>query len=213
VDIVTFIEGLTVSVALLVAIGPQNAYLLRQGLRHRHVGAVATTCFVSDVALISLGVLGVGAIIAANDALKVWLGWGGAAFLLWFSFKSARAAMNPEAISQDIIDRSAGDAAGKGTYIAVMHALAFTFLNPWVYMDTMGIVGTYSVKYASETERWTFLFGACTASALWFYGLGYGAKKAAPLFGKPATWRILDSFIAVMMLFVAGLLVQHQLTS
>lgn len=210
-DIATFIEGLTVSVALLVAIGPQNAYLLRQGLRHRHVAAVATTCFISDVALISAGVLGVGAIIAASEGLKVWLGWGGAAFLLWFAYKAARSAMNPEAISQEAIDQSAGDAAGKGARTAVMHALAFTFLNPWVYMDTMGIVGTYSVKYATDAERWTFLVGACTASALWFYGLGYGAKKAAPLFAKPITWRILDSFIALMMLFVASLLVRHQL--
>lgn len=212
-DIATFIEGLTVSVALLVAIGPQNAYLLRQGLRHRHVAAVATTCFVSDVALISAGVLGVGAIIATSEALKFWLGWGGAAFLLWFAFRSARSALNPEAISQEAIDQSAGDAAGKGPRTAVVHALAFTFLNPWVYMDTMGIVGTYSVKYATDVERWTFLVGACTASALWFYGLGYGAKKAAPLFAKPVTWRVLDGFITVMMLFVAGLLIRHQLSS
>jgi len=212
VDIATFLEGLTVSVALLVAIGPQNAYLLRQGLRHRHIGAVATTCFLSDVMLITMGVLGAGAIIAANDTLKVWLGWGGAAFLLWFAFKSARAAMNPEAISPDQIEASAGDAAGKGARTAVMHALAFTYLNPWVYMDTMGIVGTYSVKYALDQQRFTFLIGACTASAIWFYGLGYGAKKAAPLFKKAITWRILDSFIAVMMLFVASLLVRHQLS-
>jgi len=212
-DIATFIEGFLISLGLLVAIGPQNAYVLRQGLRHKHVGAVATTCFISDLALITMGVLGVGALIAVNDALKFWLGWGGAVFLLWFAYKSARAAMNPEAINEDSIEASAGDAAGKGARTAILHALAFTFLNPWVYMDTMGIVGTYSVKYGTDAQRLTFLIGACTASAVWFYGLGYGAKKAAPLFKKQITWRILDSFIALVMLSVAGLLVAHQLAA
>jgi L-lysine exporter family protein LysE/ArgO len=80
-------------------------------------------------------------------------------------------------------------------------------------MDTMGIVGSYSVKYASDGDRWLFLAGAVTASFVWFYGLGYGAKKAAPLFKKQITWRVLDSFIALVMLTVAGLLVHHQLTS
>ena len=212
-DSMIFIEGFLISVGLLVAIGPQNAYLLRQGLRHRHVGAVATTCFISDVLLISAGVLGVGAIINANEALKFWLGWGGAAFLLWFAYKSARLAMNPEPISQHAIDASAGEAAGKGARTAVMHALAFTFLNPWVYMDTMGIIGTYSVKYTLGDQRLIFLVGASSASAVWFYGLGYGAKKAAPLFQKTMTWRILDTVIAMIMLSVAGLLVVHQLSA
>lgn len=207
-----FIEGFLISFGLVVAIGPQNAYVLRQGLKHRHVGAVTSVCFVSDVGLITAGVLGVGAIISANEALRFWLGWGGAVFLLWFAFKSATAAMNPEAISAEAIEKSAGDAAGKGTRTAVLHALAFTFLNPWVYMDTMGIVGTYSVKYAGGEERLLFLLGTWLASGLWFYGLGYGAKKAAPVFKKQNTWRILDSFIALVMLTVAALLVKHQLS-
>ena len=209
--LVIVIEGFLISFGLLVAIGPQNAYVLRQGLKHRHVGAVTTVCFLSDVSLITAGVLGVGAIISASEALKFWLGWGGALFLLWFAFKSAKAAMHPEIISADTIENSAGEAAGKGVRTAVMHALAFTFLNPWVYMDTMGIVGTYSVKYTTDIERLGFLVGACVASAMWFYGLGYGAKKAAPLFKKAITWRILDSLIALIMLSVAGLLAAHQL--
>lgn len=212
-DYSIFIEGFLISFGLLVAIGPQNAYVLRQGLRHRHVGAVTTVCFVSDVSLITAGVMGVGAIITASEALKFWLGWGGAVFLLWFAYKSAKAAMNPSVISDDAIDASAGDAAGKGTRTAVIHALAFTFLNPWVYMDTMGIVGTYSVKYSSFDQRLIFMAGAGLASAAWFYGLGYGAKKAAPLFKNPITWRVLDSIIAVIMLIVAALLVSHQLSS
>lgn len=207
------IEGFFISMGLLVAIGPQNAYVLRQGLRHRHVFAVTTACFLSDLFLISLGVLGVGALINANETLRFWLGWGGAAFLLWFAFRSARAAINPEPIDEDMIEASAGDAAGKGQRTAILHTLAFTFLNPWVYMDTMGIVGTYSVKYSGDTERLLFLVGAVLGSGLWFYGLGYGAKKAAPLFKKQITWRILDSIIALVMLTVAGLLINYQLAS
>jgi len=210
-DYAVLVEGFLISFGLLVAIGPQNAYVLRQGLKHRHVGAVTTVCFLSDVSLISAGVFGAGAIINASEALKFWLGWGGALFLLWFAFKSAKAAVYPQVFSADVIESSAGDAAGKGTRVAVMHALAFTFLNPWVYMDTMGIVGTYSVKFTGDTQRLVFLVGACAASALWFYGLGYGAKKAAPLFKRAITWRILDSLIAIIMLSVAGLLVAHQL--
>jgi len=207
------IEGFLISLGLIVAIGPQNAYVLRQGLRHKHVGAVTTICFLSDVALITLGVLGVGAIIAASEGLKFWLGWGGALFLLWFAFKSAKSALNPEILSEEAIEKSAGDAAGKGAGTAIMHTLAFTFLNPWVYMDTMGLVGTYSVKYPGETERMLFMAGAWLASGIWFYGLGYGAKKAAPLFKKTITWRVLDSIIALVMLSVAALLVQHQLST
>jgi len=207
------IEGFLISFGLLVAIGPQNAYVLRQGLKHRHVGAVTTVCFVSDMALLTVGILGVGAIITASDALKFWLGWGGVVFLLWFALKSAKAALNPEGISAEAIESSAGEAAGKGVRTAVLHALAFTFLNPWVYMDTMGLVGAYSVKYTGDSERTLFMVGAWLASGLWFYGLGYGAKKAAPLFRKKTTWRILDSIIALVMFSVAGLLVQHLLSS
>jgi len=207
------IEGFLISVGLLVAVGPQNAYVLRQGLRHRHVFAVTTTCALSDVILLSAGILGVGAIITANEGLRFWLGWGGAAFLLWFAFRSAKTAINPEPLEDDMIEASAEGAAGKGVKVAVLHALAFTYLNPWVYMDTMGIVGSYSVKYTSDGDRWLFLVGAVTASFVWFYGLGYGAKKAAPLFKKQITWRVLDSFITLVLLTVAGLLVHHQLTS
>jgi L-lysine exporter family protein LysE/ArgO len=212
-DTAILIEGFIISIGLLVVVGPQNFYVLRQGLRHRHVFAVTTTCFLSDLLLISLGVLGVGAIIAANESLKFWLGWGGAAFLIWFALRSAKTAINPEPVSDDMIESSAGDAAGKGVGMAILHTLAFTYLNPWVYMDTMGIVGTYSVKYSTDAERIVFLVGAVFGSALWFYGLGYGAKKAAPLFKKQITWRVLDSIITVVMLSVAGLLINHQLSA
>ncbi len=206
-----FIEGLLISFGLIMAIGPQNAYVLRQGLRQRHVLPVATVCFLSDMFLIGLGVFGVGKIIADNETLSTWMGWGGAVFLLWFAFKSAKSALYPEAITQDDIDSSAGDAAGRGVRVAIAHALAFTFLNPWVYVDTMVLIGGVSIKYETEAFRNAFLIGAWSASAIWFYGLAYGAKKAAPLFRKPITWRVLDSIITVIMLLVCYTLVMHQL--
>ena len=207
-----FVEGLMISFGLIMAIGPQNAYVLRQGLRQRHVLAGTMVGFLSDILLIGLGVFGVGKVIAENEALSTWMGWGGAVFLLWFAFKNARSALKPEAITQDDIDASAGDAAGRGVRIAILHALAFTFLNPWVYVDTMVLIGGVSIKYETETLRNAFLFGAWSASALWFYGLAYGAQKAAPLFRKKITWRILDTIIAVIMLVVCYTLIQHQLS-
>ncbi len=206
-----FIEGLLISFGLIMAIGPQNAYVLRQGLRHRHVFPVATVCFLSDMLLIGLGVFGAGKIIAENETLSFWMGWGGAAFLLWFAFKSIKSAIKPEALSQEDIDNSAGGAAGQGVKTAIIHALAFTFLNPWVYVDTMVLIGGVSIKFETDTLRNAFLFGAWAASALWFYGLAYGAKRAAPLFRKPITWRILDSLIAFIMLLVCYSLIMHQL--
>ncbi|NVJ96707.1 MAG: LysE family transporter [Alphaproteobacteria bacterium] len=205
------IEGFLVSFGLLLAIGPQNFYVLRQGLRHRHVFAVATTTFLSDVLMIALGVMGVGRLFADNPTIAYWLGWGGVLFLLWFALKSLKGAIWPDAMTDDRIEASAGDAAGQGVRIAILHALAFAWLNPWAYVDTMVLIGGVSVKYASDYGRLAFLVGAVVASAIWFYCIGYGAKKAAPLFKKPVTWRVLDGFITMVMLSVAGMLVRHQL--
>lgn len=206
-----FIEGLFVSIGLLMAIGPQNAYLLRQGLRRRHVLPIATVCFLADALLISAGVLGAGKLIETNESLKLWLGWGGVAFLLWMAFSSARAAFQNHALTKNDIEKSAGEAAGQGAGVAVLHALAFTFLNPWVYIDTLVLVGGVSVKFASDAGQWFFLGGAVTASALWFYGLGFGAMKLAPLFNSPTAWRYLDGFVALIMLSIAVMLARHQL--
>jgi len=204
------LEGFLLSIGLIMAVGPQNAYVLRQGLRHKHVAAVATTCFLSDALLISLGVYGVGQIIKESATLSFWLGWGGVAFLLWFAGKSIRSALKPEVITDDSMHEAAGAAAGKGVTTAILHALAFTFLNPWVYIDTMVLIGGVSVKY-DEVTRSAFLLGAVMGSAVWFYSLGFGAKKAAPLFRRTVTWRVLDSIIACVMIGVAITLVQYQL--
>lgn len=205
------LEGFFLSIGLIMAVGPQNAYVLRQGLRHRHVGAVTTTCFLSDAFLITLGVMGAGEVIEGNVWLKNWLGWGGVVFLLWFALKSARSALKPEGLSEAVLDKAAEGVAGKGLWVAVLHTLAFTFLNPWVYIDTMVLVGGVSVKFVSEAGRLVFLAGAIAGSFVWFYCLGYGAKFATPWFQKPTTWRVLDSVVTLVMLGVAASLIHNLL--
>jgi len=207
----TFIEGFAISIGLLLVIGPQNFYVLRQGLRQRHLFAVTTTSFLSDTVMIALGVLGVGQLFADNPGVAYMLGWGGLAFLLWFALKAVKGVIKPDAMTDARIEASAGDAAGQGVRVAVLHALAFAWLNPWAYLDTMVLIGGVSVRYEADAARVAFMIGATVASACWFYSIGYGAKKAAPLFKKPITWRALDGMIALVMLTVAALLLQHQL--
>ena len=206
-----FLEGFVISIGLIVAIGPQNACVLRQGIRQRHAVPVASVCFVADATLITLGVMGVGRYIAGNDTLAMWLGWGGIAFLAWFAARSIRSAINPDVLDGNRMDEAAGAAAGGSVRTSMAHAAAFSLLNPWAYMDTMVLIGGVSVRYGSDVERGAFLIGAVVASAVWFYGLAFGGKKAAPLFQKAITWRILDSFIATVMILVALNLVRLQL--
>lgn len=207
------VEGFVISIGLIVAIGPQNAYVLRQGIRGRHAFAVATVCFIADALMITLGVMGVGRFVSESPMLALWLGWGGVAFLLWFAVRSIRSAMKPEALDDARINQSAGDAAGRGVGVAMAHAAAFSFLNPWAYMDTMVLIGGVSVRYDQDLLRMAFLVGAVVGSGVWFYGLAFGAKKAAPYFSKPMTWRILDSVIAFIMLVVATNLALFQISN
>ena len=204
-----FFEGLLISLGLLTAIGPQNAYILRQGLRRRHVVAVTATTFISDTLMISLGVLGVGLTLKQLPLFSTILGWGGVVFLLWFAWTSAQRARNPEGLNQDVIDSSAGGAAGQGVKIAILHALAFAWLNPWAYVDTMALLGGVSTKYPFGSGKISFLLGAVTASGIWFAGLAIGATKAAPLFAQKKTWQILDSLITIIMLVIALTLANH----
>lgn len=207
----SLIEGFVISISLIVAIGPQNAYVLRQGIRGRHAYPVASMCFLSDALLITLGVMGVGRYVSESPVLSMWLGWGGVAFLIWFALRSVRAAMNPEVLDKAHMDEAAGSAVGAGVGTAMLHALAFSWLNPWVYLDTMVLIGGVSVRYATDIERLAFLVGAVLASGVWFYGLALGGKRLAPLFGRPITWRVLDGLIALIMIAVAVNLARYQL--
>jgi L-lysine exporter family protein LysE/ArgO len=201
-----FFEGLLVSLGLLTAIGPQNAYVLRQGLRCRHVFAVSVTTCVSDALMITIGVMGVGITLHKFPLLSDVLGWGGVLFLLWFAWASIRRAQRPDVIDQNSMDAAAGDAKGQSVKVAILHALAFAWLNPWAYVDTMALLGGISTKYPFGEGKLSFLFGAISASAIWFFGIAAGARKAAPLFVKKVTWQILDSLIAIIMVIMAVML-------
>ncbi len=209
--ITVFLEGFLISLGLLTAIGPQNAYVLRQGLKRRHVFAVTATTFISDTLMICLGILSAEIALKQSPLLATILGWSGVLFLLWFALSSAKRALKPEAIDHDIIDQSAGAAAGQGVKVAILHALAFAWLNPWAYVDTMALLGGVSIKYPFGEGKISFLLGSIVASGIWFSGLAIGATKAAPLFAQKKTWQILDTLITIIMLVISVTLIGHLL--
>ncbi len=196
-------SGLGFGLSLIVAIGAQNLFVLRQGLRREHVGAVVLVCALSDVVLIAAGVAGAGALLDAVPWLGTAMRWGGAAFLLGYAFLAARRALRP---SDDALDADAhGLRASLPSVVAT--AAALTWLNPHVYLDTLVLMG--SVAAGHGVDRWAFGVGAMVASALWFTSLGYGARLLRPVFARPRAWRVLDGVVAVVMTAIAvGLLVQ-----
>lgn len=197
-----FFQGLFLSAALIIAIGAQNAFVIRQGIRRRHVLTVTTLCFVSDALLITAGAAGLGTLIAQSAWLREVAAWGGAAFLAAYGAKSAWTVLRPRTI--DWAEDDAGPGAGRRE--AVLATLAFTFLNPHVYLDTVVLIGGVAAQFAAG-ERVFFALGATAASALWFYGLGYGATRAAPFFRSALGQRILDGTICVIMWSVAWALI------
>ena len=191
------LAGLGLSGSLIVAIGAQNAFVLRQGLRREHVGLVATLCFVSDATLIVIGCAGLGQLIQAHPAWVSAVTWIGAAFLTVYGLLHVRSALQPQALQAD----APVTPTPRGTVIRTV--LALTWLNPHVYLDTVLLLGSIAGRYPGA-QRVAFAVGACTASLLWFYGLGYGAVRLAPLFARPGAWRVLDGLIAVVMLTIAA---------
>ncbi|WP_020648129.1 LysE/ArgO family amino acid transporter [Solimonas variicoloris] len=196
-----YLQGFALSAGLIVAIGAQNAFVLRQGLRREHVFVVATICFVSDALLIALGCAGFGTLVQAHPALVAAVRWIGAAFLIAYGARSAWAALRAQALD------AAAAAAPLSRRKAVASVLALTWLNPHVYLDTVLLVGGLAGRYA-ETPRAAFAAGAASVSALWFYGLAYGAAWLAPLFRRPLTWRALDAVIALTMWAIAASLLR-----
>jgi L-lysine exporter family protein LysE/ArgO len=189
-------EGLLTGLSLIVAIGAQNAYVLRQGLRRSYVGPVVAVCLVSDFVLIIAGVAGIGVIVQHAGWALLGVRWFGVAFLAWYGLSSAWRARRPASS----LSAARGDSAGKPA--VVRRAVALTWLNPHVYLDTVLLLG--SVANAHGTPgRWWFAVGACLASSLWFIGLGFGARFAAGLLATPRAWQILDLLIAATMLGIA----------
>jgi L-lysine exporter family protein LysE/ArgO len=190
------LEGLLTGLSLIIAIGAQNAYVLRQGLRRSHVGAVVTVCTVSDYALIIAGVAGIGVIIQHADWALQAVRWFGVAFLAWYGLASAWRARRPASS----LSAARGDSAGRPA--VVRRAVALTWLNPHVYLDTVVLLGSIANTHAG-TGRWWFAAGTCVASTLWFAGLGFGARYAAGLLATPRAWQVLDLLIAATMLGIA----------
>ena len=197
--LVALLSGLALGLGLIVAIGAQNAFVLRQGLRLEHVAAVVTVCAVSDVALILAGVLGAGAVLTQVPWLVPVVCFAGAAFLLGYGALAARRAVRPGALLADAAGARAGLAATVGT------CLALTWLNPHVYLDTVVLLGSMASTHGEH--RWEFAVGAGVGSVLWFTGLGYGARLLRPVFARPGAWRVLDGVIAVVMAALAASLV------
>jgi L-lysine exporter family protein LysE/ArgO len=187
--------GLGLGLSLIVAIGAQNAFVLRQGLRLEHVTAVVAVCLLSDVALIAAGVGGAGVLITRAPDLVQVVCFGGAAFLLVYGLMAARRVLRPAALLPD----SAGSRAGFA--VTVTTCLALTWLNPHVYLDTVVLLGSLASTY--DDRRWWFGAGAALGSTIWFVGLGYGARLLRPVFARPTAWRVLDAVIAVVMISLA----------
>lgn len=185
------IAGLLLGGSLIIAIGAQNAFILRQGLLRQHVFILCLICALSDAVLIGLGVAGLGAIISGSDVLIAVVTLGGAAFLAVYAFLALKRALKPSAME-------AARSVPGSLKAAVLTCLAFTFLNPHVYLDTVLLVGGLSGRYEG-TARLAFGIGAMSASFLWFFGLGYGARVLEPLFAKASAWRVLDGLIAAVM--------------
>ncbi len=187
--------GLVAGLTLIIAIGAQNAFVLRHGLLRQHVGVVVAVCSVSDLVLIVAGVAGIGSVVQrAPDAITV-VRWLGVAFLTWYGVASLLRARRSDALRA--ADR---DTASRRT--ALVTALALTWLNPHVYLDTVLLLGSLAQQHG-ESGRWWFAAGAGVASLVWFVGLGYGARRASGLLTSPRAWQVLDVVIGLTMLGIA----------
>ncbi|MGK2880445.1 MAG: L-lysine exporter [Mycobacterium sp.] len=186
--------GFLTSMTLIAAIGAQNAFVLRQGIRREHVIPVIAICTVSDMVLIAAGIAGFGALIALYPDVVTAARIGGAAFLTGYGLLAARRALRPAVLNPS--------EQGPARLVSVvLTCLALTFLNPHVYLDTVVLMGALANEH--RDQRWLFGIGAVAASAVWFISLGLGAKRLSKLFASPTTWRVLDGFIAVTMIALA----------
>jgi L-lysine exporter family protein LysE/ArgO len=188
------IAGFVTGLSLIIAIGAQNAFILRQGLTRRYVFLIVSICAISDALLISLGTFGLGALIQAIPHLLEILRWLGVAYLVWFGSTAVRKALANNSLT--VADEN--QVSLKKTLLLT---LGFTFLNPHVYLDTVILVGGVANQFGDN--KWFFALGAIIASLTWFFSLGLAASKLAVVMAKPIFWKILDIFIAVVMFSLA----------
>jgi L-lysine exporter family protein LysE/ArgO len=194
------LTGFLLGGSLILAIGAQNAFILRQGLLKQHVFILCLICALSDALLIAAGVGGLGRIIDGHPEFVKWVTIGGAIFLFSYAIFALQRALKPQAMQ--------AASTGQGSLKAAMaQCLAFTFLNPHVYLDTVVLVGGISSRYIGQ-EKTAFAAGAMAASFTWFFSLGYGARLLQPVFAKPRAWQVLDLIIAAVMTMIAISLVR-----
>jgi L-lysine exporter family protein LysE/ArgO len=197
-----FAQGLFLGLGLIVAIGAQNAFVLRQGLRREHVGSVVAFCAVADAVLITAGVFGMAQALGDRPMLARGLALGGAVFLAVYGWRALQRARHISAL--DVTSRG----QGLSREAALAQAAAFTLLNPHVYLDAVLLVGSIGAQQPAPLQGW-FAAGASAASLLWFSALGFGARWLAPWFARPRAWQVLDALIGVTMWVLSALLVRH----
>lgn len=194
---IAFIPGLLTGLSLIVAIGAQNAFVIRQGLTRKHVLLVVAICALSDALLIALGIGGLGFAISGLPWLLEVIRWFGVLYLAWFAYGSLRKVFKNESMHTE---GAATDSVKK----VALSVLGFTFLNPHVYLDTVILLGSIGNQFGAD--KWAFGFGAAVGSVIWFTGIGYGARLASRFMTRPIFWKVLDSVIAVIMISIALML-------
>jgi L-lysine exporter family protein LysE/ArgO len=202
-----FVHGFAINIALIMTLGAQNIFILRQSLSRRHVTTTASVCLVVDIGLIAMGVVGLGGLIATRPWISSAGTWGGAVFLLVYALGTLRMALRPQAVPV-----SAAPAGQRRRICVAGKALAVSALNPQAYLDSVIVMGGLAASLA-PTHRVGLCLGAISASAIWFFGFGYGARFAAPWFRQAATWRALSVISAGCLLWIAAGLVWHEMTS
>lgn len=191
---IALVPGLLTGLSLIIAIGAQNAFVIRQGLSRSNVLLVVLICAASDALLIFLGTGGLGTLIQSKPDLLEFIRWFGVLYLTWFGAKAMRSVLSNQSLE-------VGEGTTSSKKAAILSVLGFTFLNPHVYLDTVILLGSIANQF--EEDRWFFALGASIGSFLWFSAIGFGAKAVSRFMSRPIFWKILDSIIAVVMFSVA----------
>jgi L-lysine exporter family protein LysE/ArgO len=197
-----FTTGFALSATLIIAIGAQNAFVLRQGIRKEHVAPIVAFCAIADVLLIGVGVAGLAGILGDSPALVALLTIAGSAFLVWYGIRALRRALLPQSL------RAAAGNEPLSFANAMAQAAGFTLLNPHVYLDTVLLMGSIGTRQPPDMRIW-FVGGAACASGVWFTTLGFGARLLAPIFARPRAWQVLDTLVGLTMLSLAVLLIRQ----
>jgi L-lysine exporter family protein LysE/ArgO len=197
-----FTTGFALSATLIIAIGAQNAFVLRQGIRREHVAPIVAFCAIADLLLIGVGVAGLAGILGDSPTLVALLTIAGSAFLIWYGIRALQRALLPQSL------RAATGNEPLSLGNAMAQAAGFTLLNPHVYLDTVLLMGSIGTRQPPDMRIW-FVGGAACASGVWFTTLGFGARLLAPIFARPRAWQVLDTLVGLTMLFLAVVLIRQ----